>query len=119
MKIAGVEQGERGFTVTWDDRSIAEYPYIWLPDNDPDGFHPAAYERFFDLTTVDVDIRPETFSVDRDAFVVIRPADWLPCRTAFDPRSGERHLCGYYLERNEVDSRIRVLDREETTCLWK
>lgn len=33
-------------------------------------------------------------------------------RTAFDPESGERHLCGYYLERNEVDSRIRVLTQD-------
>ena len=32
-------------------------------------------------------------------------------RDAFDPESGERHLRGYYLERNEVDSRIRVLSR--------
>ena len=32
-------------------------------------------------------------------------------RDAFDPGSGERHYRGYYLERNEVDSRIRVLSR--------
>ncbi len=32
-------------------------------------------------------------------------------RTAFDPDSGERHYRGYYLERNEIDSRIRVLSR--------
>lgn len=37
----------------------------------------------------------------------------LHSRTAFDPTSGERYLRGYYIERNEVDSRIRVLDREE------
>ena len=33
-------------------------------------------------------------------------------RDAFDPTSGERHLRGYYIENNEVDSRIRVLARE-------
>ncbi len=32
-------------------------------------------------------------------------------RAAFDANSGERHLRGYYIERNEVDSRIRVLAR--------
>lgn len=37
----------------------------------------------------------------------------LHSRAAFDPTSGERYLRGYYIERNEVDSRIRVLDREE------
>ena len=37
----------------------------------------------------------------------------LHSRAAFDPTSGERYLRGYYIERNEIDSRIRVLDREE------
>lgn len=33
-------------------------------------------------------------------------------REAFDANSGERHLRGYYIEHNEVDSRIRVLARD-------
>ena len=41
-------------------------------------------------------------------------------RAAFNPNSGTRHLCGYYLERNEIDSRIRVnaraLATEEESC---
>ena len=32
-------------------------------------------------------------------------------RTAFDPGSGDRHFRGYYIEQNEIDSRIRVLSR--------
>jgi gamma-butyrobetaine dioxygenase len=35
-------------------------------------------------------------------------------RTAFDPSSGERHLRGYYIEKNEIDSRIRVLSRDSS-----
>jgi len=35
-------------------------------------------------------------------------------RAAFDPTSGERHLRGYYIDRNEVDSKIRVLARSKT-----
>ena len=31
-------------------------------------------------------------------------------RTAFDPDSGARHLRGYYIEKNEVDSRLRLLE---------
>ncbi|MEM7431532.1 MAG: TauD/TfdA family dioxygenase [Pseudomonadota bacterium] len=34
-------------------------------------------------------------------------------RAAFDPTSGERHYRGYYIDRVEVDSRLRVLDRGE------
>ncbi len=32
-------------------------------------------------------------------------------RTAFDPNSGARHLRGYYIEHNEINSRIRMLDQ--------
>jgi len=36
----------------------------------------------------------------------------LHARTAFDPASGERHLQGCYVDRDELLSRIRVLQRE-------
>ena len=32
-------------------------------------------------------------------------------RDAFDPGSGERHYRGFYIEQNEVDSKIRVISR--------
>jgi len=35
----------------------------------------------------------------------------LHSRTAFDPASGDRHFRGFYVEQNEIDSRIRVLSR--------
>ncbi len=98
MKIADVSHDERSFTVTWDDRSSAEYPFVWLRDNDPDSFHPDAGERTFDLTTIDMGIRPELFSCKPDALIVNWPAadspsvygaDWLhghrPGRRRQDP----------------------------------
>jgi gamma-butyrobetaine dioxygenase len=33
-------------------------------------------------------------------------------RTAFDPSSGKRHLRGYYIEQNEISSRIRMLAKQ-------
>ena len=33
-------------------------------------------------------------------------------RAAFDPTSGKRHLRGYYIEHNEINSRIRMLDKQ-------
>ena len=33
-------------------------------------------------------------------------------RTSFDPESGPRHLRGYYIEHNEIENRIRMLDKE-------
>ncbi|MFU8778304.1 MAG: TauD/TfdA family dioxygenase [Roseovarius sp.] len=48
----------RMINVTWDDGLDAEFPYIWLIDSDPAGFHPDTNERSFDLTTVDEHIAP-------------------------------------------------------------
>lgn len=34
------------------------FPYIWLKDNDPAGFHPQTQERITDLTTIALDVAP-------------------------------------------------------------
>ena len=39
-------------------------------------------------------------------------------RAEFDPSTGDRHLRGYYIERNEVDSQIRVMARELANKLY-
>lgn len=36
----------------------------------------------------------------------------LHSRTSFDPSTGDRHLRGFYIQDNEVDSRIRLLAKE-------
>jgi gamma-butyrobetaine dioxygenase len=33
-------------------------------------------------------------------------------RASFEPTSGQRHLRGYYIEHNEINSRIRMLDKQ-------
>lgn len=105
MFAADVALGEREFTITWDDRSVAAFPFIWLRDNDPDDLHPDTHERVFDLTQVPVDISPDSFSVDRSAVVVtwpgkarpsVYPLEWLqrhqPGRPRHDPSRVEQIL---------------------------
>jgi gamma-butyrobetaine dioxygenase len=105
MNIADVTRGERSFTISWDDQSVAEFPFIWLRDNDPDELHPDTRERVFDLTSVDLEIRPDTFSLESDALVVNWPQknvpsvyslDWLqlhrPGGARFDPAIVARTL---------------------------
>ena len=86
MQIADVTRGERGFTITWDDRSVAELPFIWLRDNDPDDLHPDTRERVFDLTSVPLDISPVSHELNGDALSIQWPdksqastygVDWL------------------------------------------
>ena len=86
MNIADVTRGERGFTITWNDRSVVEFPFIWLRDNDPDELHAHTGERVFDLLSVALDIHPESFELDSAALSVCWPrkaepsvyrVDWL------------------------------------------
>jgi gamma-butyrobetaine dioxygenase len=86
MNIANVDCARRSVTITWQDRSITEYPFIWLRDSDPDAFHPDARERVFDLTDVDIDIRPQNIDLAADGLIIRWPdkdrsstysGDWL------------------------------------------
>ena len=52
--------------VTWSDRSTCEYPFIWLRDNDPHELHPDTQERTFDLTSVSLQIAPDSYTLLAD-----------------------------------------------------
>ena len=45
--------------VIFPDGSSADFPYIWLRDNDPAGFHPQTQERIADLTAIPLDVTPD------------------------------------------------------------
>ena len=62
--------GAEGLEIRWPDGTIGEYPYIWLRDTDPSGFHPQTKERTFDLTQVDLDIAPDASEITDDALMI-------------------------------------------------
>ena len=104
MKIADVTRGERGFTITWDDRFVTEFPFIWLRDNDRDELHPETRERVFDLTSVDLDISPDSFELGTGELIVrwpkkpnpsIYPMEWL-----------HAHLTGDIFEQGYLRDRL-------------
>ena len=105
MKITGVECGERAFFITWADELVAEFPFIWLRDNDRNELHPLTRERTFDLTSVDLDISPKNFEPRGDELIVHWPgksepsiytSDWLracsPGRPRPDPAAVRREF---------------------------
>ena len=49
---------DRVLTVAWADGASADFPFLWLRDNCPSGFHPQTHEREFDLTSI-----PETLGI--------------------------------------------------------
>ncbi|MCJ8338757.1 MAG: TauD/TfdA family dioxygenase [Pseudomonadales bacterium] len=58
MNILSISVSSDMLTLHWSDQSISDYPFIWLRDIDPLGFHPQTKERIFDLTSVDFAIQP-------------------------------------------------------------
>ena len=50
--------GAEGLEIRWSDGTIGTFPYIWLRDTDPSGFHPKTGERTLDLTAIPLDVTP-------------------------------------------------------------
>ena len=63
----------RMISLCWPDGTRGDFPYIWLRDNCPDGFHPETRERLFDLMSVPPDIAPQACRLEGDSLVVAWP----------------------------------------------
>lgn len=95
MKIDHCASTSAALQITWSDGSHATFPYIWLRDNDPIGFHPDTEERLFDLTSVEMDIQPTDVQSEETQVSLQWPeesqrstfeADWL-----YERRLGTAH----------------------------
>lgn len=73
MHIDQVDKHARAFEIRWSDGSKNTLPFIWLRDNDPNELHPQTHERTFDLSSVSLDIQPESYSLDESGLRVIWP----------------------------------------------
>ena len=130
MNIADVTRGERGFTITWDDQSEAEFPYIWLRDNDPGDLHPDTRERVFDLTSVELDIRPASFSTEAESLYVSWPqkeskstysADWLHLHRPGSARPDDSKVSQTYWDKTtlgEIPQCDAVACRSDASALF-
>ena len=56
MIIASLRPDTAMLHIDWQDGTYADFPYIWLRDNDPAAFHPQTKERVGDLTSFPLDI---------------------------------------------------------------
>ena len=83
MYIQAVEPRDRALTVRWSDASTTDFPYLFLRDNDPSGFHPQTQERVFDLLSVPETLKPRKVAIEDKALVIDWEAD-APHRTVLD-----------------------------------
>ena len=95
MHIQAVEPRERALSVRWSDATTSDFPYLFLRDNCPSGFHAQTQERTFDLLTVPETLKPSKIAVEDEVLVI----DWEvqpPHRTVLaaswlaDHRPGQR-----------------------------
>ena len=54
MARATLQTAKRLVEIHWSEKECSLFPFIWLRDNDPAGFHPQTLERHFDIASVDV-----------------------------------------------------------------
>jgi len=86
-----------------------------VPDFNTDlmyDFYAAFRELMVSIRTAKYNIE---YVLNQGEMVVFDNQRILHGRASFDPDSGDRHLRGYYIEHNEIDSRIRMLDKTINT----
>ncbi|GAA6208416.1 TauD/TfdA family dioxygenase [Cognatishimia sp. WU-CL00825] len=79
-----LEMGAERLDIRWPDGTEGQFPYIWLRDTDPAGFHPLTGERAFDLTSVPLDIAPTSAEVDGADLLLQWPEQTQASRFALD-----------------------------------
>ena len=97
MVTVSIDGARRVVQAQFEAGDTAAFPFLWLRDNCPSGFHPDTQERVFDLLSVPADIAPATAAIEAgalrvewsDAHVSRYPLAWLdahrPGRAAADP----------------------------------
>lgn len=80
MKISQVKKNTLAFAIEWSDGSRSQAPFIWLRDNDQQELHPQTGERIFDLTSVDLDIQPESFDFTEAGLTISWPNKQTPSK---------------------------------------
>ena len=95
MLIHSVEPRRRALAVYWSDRTCSDFPYQFLRDNCPSGFHSITQERMFDLLSVPEDLAPSEVRVDDQTLII----DW-PGKPGHQTR-----LSGQWLEEHRPGQR--------------
>lgn len=63
---AQLDSSLRMLVIHWTNTESSYFPYVWLRDNDPAGFHPDTKERQFDLTSINLDDDICDFALDQE-----------------------------------------------------
>ncbi|GAA0777333.1 DUF971 domain-containing protein [Roseibium denhamense] len=96
MTSVTLRGSDRMLHVAFQDGTEADFPFLWLRDNCPSGFHPQTLERQFDLTSIPLTLGILEADVDGDAIRIKWDDDGHESR--FDPDWLRRHKPGSGLD---------------------
>jgi len=71
--IRDIERHKNSVSVQWEQGASSNFPFIWLKDIDPQGFHSLTKERLFDLTQIDLNIQPDNVSFNEQGLILQWP----------------------------------------------
>ncbi len=87
---------EQALSLTWSDGAVGTFPYIWLRDNCPSGFHPQTEERTLDLMAIPDTPHPAEAACSNGMLTIHWAEDGhdsaFPLRWLRDNRPGEPKL---------------------------
>ncbi|MEO0977658.1 MAG: TauD/TfdA family dioxygenase [Pseudomonadota bacterium] len=70
MTTAFLRGEDRVLNVVWPNGTSADFPFLWLRDNCPSGFHPDTQERQFDLTSISPDLTASDVAMDGGNIII-------------------------------------------------
>lgn len=123
----------RMLVIHWHESHISYYPYIWLRDNDPAGFHPDTKERHFDLTSISLDDDIYEYEIDagkiklswqNEAYSAEFSLAWLylnqPGKSVSDPASSEARLWRSELSATDIPrtQAAAILEKDTALLSW-
>ncbi|EAQ64271.1 Gamma-butyrobetaine hydroxylase [Marinomonas sp. MED121] len=130
---AQLDSSLRMLVIHWNESETSYFPYVWLRDNDPAGFHPDTQERQFDLTTINLDDDICEFEIDQEtirlswleeAYTAEFRLAWLyenqPGKMAFDPVINDARLWRSELSGAEIprSKATEILTQDSALLAW-
>ena len=119
--------------IKWSDNSDSSYPFLWLRDNDPAGFHKDTNERMTDLTSIPLDITLTKAFIKDDVLMLNWSdsanstrynLDWLyhhkPGKRASDPAAIKKRCWrgGMGIDKLPTAKAKELLEEDDALATW-
>jgi len=120
--------------ITWLDKHISKFHFLWLRDNCPSAIHPTANMRIFNILSVTKNIFPKELSVNKTELIIYWSEKnhkskfnikWLRDH-CYSKRENKKNSSPYFLWNNKLKKRFnkikinhdRVINSDDSLKKW-